>query len=352
MKDLTFFDLFSGAGGGALGFVRAGFRVIGAVEIYRWAAKTYARNIGIEPLIADASVLDWNAVARRAGDVDVLLATPPCQGFSKLNVNLAPPGVDDPRNRLTLIVLNAMQALKPRAVVYENVRWVAESRYFQLLVEGLEKMGYRVRYSILDAADYGVPQRRKRLILVAMLGREPDGFPPKPTHGPPESREVRKGLKRPWRTVREAIADLPPIGPGEAHPRIPNHVTKRLPSHWLEIIRHVPKDGGSRHQVPPELLLPSHRKIGRGGFNDVFGRLRWDAPSVTITTGCWNPSKGRFAHPEQDRGLSLRECARLQGFPDDFIFEGPPTSVARQIGEALPPPLAEVVARALREMLP
>ena len=345
------FDLFSGAGGGALGFLRAGFRVVASVDSYRWAVRTYRRNIGGEPLVVDAEGLDWGRVARDVGDVDVLLATPPCQGFTRLNVNLAPRGYDDPRNRLTLVVLEAVKALRPRVVVYENTRWAAGSPYFRVLVEGLERLGYRVRYSILDAADYGVPQRRKRLVMVARLGGEPDGFPPEPTHGAPGSREVREGLRRPWRTVREAIADLPPLAPGEAHPDIPNHVAKKLPPHWLEIIRHVPKDGGSRHQVPPELLLPSHRRIGRGGFNDVFGRLRWDAPSVTITTGCWNPSKGRFVHPEQDRGLSLRECARLQGFPDDFVFEGPPGSVARQIGEALPPPLAEAVARTVREML-
>lgn len=346
----VFVDIFSGAGGSALGFVMAGFRPLAALDKYRWAVETYNANIRVKPVRADAFRFDWKIWSRKLGDVDVLVGCPPCQGFSRLKVNLS--GGEDPRNELVLVYLRAVNALAPKAVVFENVSWIVKSPMFTVFVEGLKKLGYGVRWAVLDAADYGVPQRRKRVILVGIRGSEPEEFPPPPTHGNPSSREVREGLRKPWRTVREAIADLPPLGPGETHPYIPNHQTKRLPPHWLELIKRIPKNGGSRHDVPPELLLPAHRRIGRGGFNDVFGRLRWDAPSVTITTGCWNPSKGRFVHPEQDRGLSLRECARLQGFPDSYVFRGPPISVARQIGEALPPPLAEAVARSVREMLP
>ena len=355
VRALTFVDIFSGAGGSALGFVRAGFRPLAAIDKYIWAVKTYTVNIGIRPVRDDAFSFDWKIWAREIGDVDVLVGCPPCQGFSRLRLTLSRKydGIgEDPRNKLLLVYLHAVEALRPRAVVFENVPWVEKSGYFRLLVDGLRKLGYCVRWAILDAADYGVPQHRKRLILVGLMRQEPLNFPPPPTHGRPGSREVREGLREPWRTVRQAISDLPPLKPGEEHPAIPNHVAKRLPPHWLELIKHIPKDGGSRHDVPPELLLPAHRRLGRGGFNDVFGRLWWDRPSVTVTTGCGNPSKGRYVHPEQDRGLSLRECARLQGFPDDFIFLGPPSSVARQIGEALPPPLAEAVAKTLREMLP
>ena len=348
-------DIFSGAGGSALGFVRAGFRPLAAIDKYTWAVKTYARNIGIKPVRADAFYFDWGKWARELGDVDVLVGCPPCQGFSRLKLTLSRKyrGIeDDPRNRLLLVYLRAVEALRPRAVVFENVPGVEKSNYFRGLVDGLRRLGYRVRWAILDAADYGVPQHRKRIILVGLVGQEPLLFPPPPTHGRPNSGAVREGLRRPWRTVRQAISDLPPLSPGEQHPTIPNHVAKRLPPHWIELIKRIPKNGGSRHDVPPELLLPAHRRLGRRGFNDVFGRLRWDKPAVTMTTGCWNPSKGRYVHPEQDRGLSVRECARLQGFPDDFVFLGPPGSAARQVGEALPPPLAEAVAKTVMEMLP
>lgn len=345
-----FVDIFSGAGGSSLGFVSAGFRPIGALDKYRWAVETYKANFGITPYRADAYKFDWQQWARELGDVDVLVGCPPCQGFSRLRVNLK--GEKDPRNALVITFLKAVEAILPQAVVFENVPRVRDSTFFLSLVEGLAKLGYRLRWTVLNAADYGVPQRRKRLILIGLKGKEPYAFPPRPTHGRPGSPEVREGLLRPWRTVRQAIGDLPPLGPGESYPDIPNHVTRRLPPKWIAIIRHVPPNGGSRHAVPSELLLPAHRRIGRGGFNDVFGRLWWDRPSVVITTGCWNPSRGRFVHPQQDRGLSLRECARLQGFPDTFIFHGPPNSVARQIGEAMPPPLAAAVAYSLREMLP
>ncbi len=351
----VFVDIFSGAGGSALGFVQAGFRPLAAIDKYVWAVRTYARNIGVEPVRADAFYFDWRKWGRELGDVDVLVGCPPCQGFSRLKLTLSRKykgSEDDPRNRLLLVYLRAVEALKPRAVVFENVPWVERSDYFRGLIDGLRKLGYRVRWAVLDAADYGVPQRRKRLILVGLMGQEPTRFPPPPTHGRPDSKEVREGLRKPWRTVRQAIGDLPPLKPGEQHPTIPNHVAKPLPPHWVELIKHIPKDGGSRHDVPPELLLPAHRRLGRRGFNDVFGRLWWDKPAVTVTTGCWNPSKGRYVHPEQDRGLSIRECARLQGFPDDFVFLGPPSSAARQIGEALPPPLAEAVARVVMEMMP
>lgn len=346
----VFVDIFSGAGGSALGFISSGFRLLAALDKFQWAVETFATNLRIVPIMADASRFDWRRWARELGDVDVLVGCPPCQGFSRLRVSLF--GDGDPRDALVLTYLEAARILTPRAVVFENVPGITDSPQFTTLVRGLKRKGYKIRWALLDAADYGVPQRRKRVILVGIRGSEPEGFPPSPTHGPPGSRPVLEGLLKPWRTVRDAIADLPPLEPGEEHPGIPNHRTMKLPPQWLELIRRIPKDGGSRHEVPSELLLPAHRRIGRGGFNDVFGRLRWDSPSVTVTTGCGNPSKGRYVHPEQDRGLSLRECARLQGFPDWFVFRGPPTAVARQIGEAMPPLLAEAVARSIQGMLP
>ena len=341
-------DLFSGAGGSALGFVRAGLELVGALDLDAHATRTFRENLGLEPLSADAATVDFASWSRELGDVDVLVGCPPCQGFSRMRNTHLPGAGDDPRNRLVYAYVRAVRALRPRVVVFENVPWMARTRgggYLRDLVTLLSKLGYRLTWGILDAADYGVPQHRKRLIVVGSARSEPSL--PEPTHADPGSRWVGEGLRRPWRTVREAIADLPPLGHGEEDPSVPNHVARRLPENWLRLIRAIPKDGGSRSQAPRSLWLPCHRR--HRGHYDVFGRLWWGRPSNTITTGCWNPSKGRFVHPEQDRGLSLRECARLQGFPDDFVFHGPPTAVSRQIGNAMPPPLATAIASRVRE---
>ena len=345
---VTFVDIFSGAGGSALGFVRSGLELVGALERYMPAVKTFEENLGVKPVVADAWKFDFVAWGKELGDVDVIVGCPPCQGFSRLRRSRLKMS-EDYRNGLVFVYLKVIEALKPKVTVFENVAWMTRGigrTYLLRLIEGLRKLGYYARYSILDARDYGVPQRRKRLILVASSRSAP--LLPSPTHGAPNSRAVREGLLKTWTTVRDAIVDLPPLDPGEADPHIPNHVTKPLPENWLQLIRAIPKDGGSRKEAPRKLWLPAHQRCE--GYWDVFGRLAWDNQANTITTGCWNPSKGRFVHPEQDRGLSLRECARLQGFPDNYVFCGKPSSIARQIGEALPPPLAEAVARAIVEL--
>ncbi len=349
MVEGYFVDIFSGAGGSTLGFVRAGFKPIGALDSDRYAVKTFEANFKLKPVKADARTFDFRKWSRELGDVHVLVGCPPCQGFSRMNKNSKDVRASDPRNDLVKIYLKAVRAIKPEVVVFENVEGIVKKwgQYFDFLVRSLIKMGFDVTWGVLNAVNYGVPQRRKRVILIASKKEEPKL--PRPTHENPEHLAVKEGLLKPWLTVRDAIGDLPPINAGERHPEIPNHYAKPLPENWLRLIRAIPKNGGSRKDAPKELWLPCHRK--HKGHDDVFGRLSWDKPSVTLTTGCWDPSKGRFVHPEQDRGLSLRECARLQGFPDDFVFEGPAGSIARQIGNALPPPLAEAVANVAVKLL-
>ena len=344
-----FVDIFSGAGGSALGFLQADFKPVGALDSDKHAVETFESNIKLKPVLTDAQTFNFRKWSKELGDVDVLVGCPPCQGFSKMNLKNQKNGHADSRNDLVKVYIDAVKAIDPKVVVFENVsgmvrRW---NGYFKLLTGHLTKLGFKLVWDILNAADYGVPQRRKRLILIGVKKGEPRL--PAPTHGNPKSRAVKKGLLKPWVTVKEAIGDLPPIEAGESHPKIPNHRSKKLPENWLRLIRMIPKNGGSRSDAPKELWLPCHRK--HRGYDDVFGRLWWDKPSVTLTTGCWDPSKGRFVHPEQDRGLSLRECARLQGFPDDFVFKGPPTSIARQIGNALPPPLARAIAKVVAEYI-
>jgi len=344
-------DLFAGAGGSALGFVQAGFRITGAAEIDPDACRTYESLIGVRPLCVDLSELHperaaefWNV---KSGEIDVLIGCPPCQGFTRLR-NKA--GESDPRNGLVIVFLDYVSYFRPRFLVFENVPGLARlphgKAFYSELRRGLFRLGYRVHGREVDAADYGVPQHRRRLIVIG--AREDMGLPPfpEPTHGDPRSPEVRSGRRLPWPTVRDAIGHLPPLRAGEQDPRDPMHRAPHMGERVLRFILQVPKDGGSRTQVPEEEWLPCHR--GHKGHKDTYGRLAWDRPSGVITSGCCNVSKGRFIHPEQDRAITPREAALLQGFPPDAVFYGSLDSIRRQIGNAVPPPLARAIARALR----
>jgi len=345
-------DLFSGAGGSALGFVWAGFRVAGAAEIDPDACKTYEGLIGSRPLCVDLSTLPpkeagslWGVTP---GELDVLIGCPPCQGFTKLRNGA---GASDPRNNLVLVFLDYVSYFRPRFLFFENVPGLARlphgKVFYSTLKEGLLRLGYHLLEKEVDAADYGVPQHRRRLIIIG--SREDVGTPPfpEPTHGDPRSLLVSSGVRQPWRTVRDAIGHLPPLRPGGRDPSDPMHRAPRLGERVLRFLTQVPKDGGSRTQVPEEAWLSCHR--GHDGHKDTYGRLAWDRLSGVITSGCCNVSKGRFTHPEQDRPITPREAALLQGFPPDAFFYGPLTSIQRQIGNAVPPPLAEAFCQGYQE---
>ena len=341
------FDLFCGAGGLSYGLFKAGFKIVGGLDKFDYAAYTFESEFKVRVIKEDAFRISPEELYYSAGSFDVLAGCPPCQGFSSIRVSRF--GPEDIRNDLVLYYARVVEKAKPAAVFFENVPRVVKDARFAYLLKVLSENGYSYDYRILNAADYGVPQRRKRLVLIAVRGVRKVELP-EPDHGAPDSPAVRKGVLPPWKTVRDAIGDLPPVEDGECHPSDSLHCAKKLNPHYKEIIRHVPKNGGSRDSVPEELLLPTHRKHA-DSFKDAFGRLWWDRPSVTITTKFYDPSNGRFVHPEQDRALTLREGARLQTFPDDYPFQGSFTRIARQIGEAFPPLLAEKIGRKLREYL-
>jgi DNA (cytosine-5)-methyltransferase 1 len=286
----------------------------------------------------------------RPGEVDALIGTPPCQGFTRLRNGA---GEGDPRNDLVLVFLDYVSHFRPRFLFFENVPGLARlphgKAFLSELRAGLSRLGYRLEEREVDSADYGVPQHRRRLIVIG--GREDVGTAPfpEPTHGDPRSLLVSSGVRQPWRTVRDAIGHLPSLRAGEWDPQDPMHRAPHTSERVLRFIAQVPKDGGSRTQVPEEAWLPCHQ--GHDGHRDTYGRLAWDRPSGVITSGCCNVSKGRFAHPEQDRAITPREAALLQGFPPDAFFHGSLASIQRQIGNAVPPPLAEAFARAFRERI-
>jgi len=353
----TLLDLFSGAGGTGLGFQQAGFRIIGAVELDPHAAETYSRNLAVDVTRSDIRKLEPSDLRETLNankeELDVLVGCPPCQGFSRMRNER---GADDQRNGLVLHYLRFVVELMPRFAVFENVPGVVDTEHgaalYLTLCNGLRELGYALGEYRLNAADFGVAQHRRRVIVIA--GREGQSPPvPARTHSAPTSPSVLRGDQLAWRTVRDDIGngkypELKAGENGEDRGQFANHVAPATGRKVLEFIERVPPDGGSRTDVPEDYWLSCHR--GHDGHRDTYGRLAWDRPSNTITSGCTNPSKGRFVHPEQDRALTAREAAALQGFPDTFVFYG--ARVAWQIGNAVPPPLASAIAAALRDQLP
>jgi DNA (cytosine-5)-methyltransferase 1 len=242
--------------------------------------------------------------------------------------------VEDPRNDLVGEYLRLVEELLPRALMFENVPGLASDPRYLELVQKIRDLGYLARDEVHDAADFGVPQRRRRLILLAARGVK--------------VKMPRKPSRRRRPTVRSVIAGLP--RPGESGD--PAHdVTETRHPEIEELIRLIPHDGGSRGDLGPDRVLACHLRCD--GFYDVYGRMHWDDVSPTITSGFVNPSKGRFLHPEQDRCVTPREAALLQTFPTSYEFpmKRGKYPVATMIGNAFPPELARRHAIAVREAL-
>ncbi|RMD90068.1 MAG: DNA cytosine methyltransferase, partial [Calditrichaeota bacterium] len=260
----------------------------------------------------------------------------PCQPFTRQNTKRRK---DDRRIVLLNEFSRFVEYYLPEFVFIENVPGMQKIQTdegpFGELLEMLNKWNYNVKYDIVASMKYGVPQKRRRLVLIASrLG--PINFPPE-THG-----SNAPNLHN-YATVKDYIGDLPPIEAGESHPEIPNHVAANLSALNLERIRATP-EGGSREDWPEHLWLDCH-KGKYNGHTDVYGRMRWNEPATGLTTRCISLSNGRFGHPEQNRAISVREAACLQTFPRDFIFYGSLNSMARQIGNAVPVLLAECFGR-------
>lgn len=319
----TAIDLFAGCGGLSEGLRQAGFRVVGAVEIDDLAAKSYRMNhprvsLWREDIRAVKVTQMRDALGLAKGDLDLLAGCPPCQGFSSLRTLNGNRDVRDRRNSLTDDFLRFVRGFAPRAVMLENVPGLANRRRFREFAAILKELGYVVNWAVLDAARYGVPQRRRRLILLAAKRTKIEFAPADDTDA----------------TVRDAIRGLG--RPGQTDDLI-HRITGKRSERIMELIRLIPKDGGSRSDLPEDLWLECHKKCE--GFKDVYGRMRWNAVAPTITGGCLNPSKGRFLHPSQNRPITAREAALLQSFPPGYRFstDRGMYAVAAMIGNALPP---------------
>jgi len=328
-------DLFSGCGGLTLGLKQAGFRVVGAVENDPLAVETYkANHRRVVVWERDIRNLSASEVMRRLkikrGQLDLLAGCPPCQGFSTMTTLNGRIGQDE-QNDLVFEFLRFVRAINPKVVMLENVPKLAKNRRFKKLCSNLEKLGFQINHDVLNAANYGVPQRRKRLILVAGRGAIiPFGSPAR-----------RK------RTVREFFAKLG----SRARQCELHNLSENRSDKIKKLIREIPHNGGSRLDLGKKRQLKCHKRCN--GFKDVYGRMSWNDVSPTITGGCVNPSKGRFLHPTKNRTITLREAAILQTFPPKYFFSLArgkfPT--AQMIGNALPPEFIRRQAEQIRKFV-
>lgn len=363
-KPFTVIDLFCGAGGMSLGFTGFGhvFEPIWANDWNKDAVATYNRNFGNHCTNYDlVALLESNEF--RIPQADVVIGGPPCQGFSLLNKHRD----NDPRKQLWRPYLEVVKRSGAKIFVMENVPQIIGSRELDEIELEAARLGFNTTKRKVVAADYGVPQLRSRAIVVGCKGIDPEGeFPPKKTHYGPRQKGV--GLQRmlfseyvanaaPWRTLRHAIADLPaPVGV-EINPSagacMSLHFGRTPSAKSLARYRAIPEEGMNRLDLlrnAPE-LTPQCWIRKKSGGTDLFGRLWWDRPSVTIRTEFFKPEKGRYLHPSEHRPITHREAARLQGFPDDFEFCGSKIEIARQIGNAVPPPLAARIADSVYALL-
>lgn len=329
-------DLFAGCGGLTYGLKAGGFQVVGAVEVDEIARKTYRlnhRKVDVKEDIRDVDAAEWmTELGLVEGELDLMAGCPPCQGFSTLRTLNGAKQNRDKRNRLVEEMLRLISAFKPKAVMMENVPGLEDRLVFRDFMKELKKLGYKACHDIHNVYEYGVPQRRRRLIVLGGLG-----------FSIPFADPVKN-----LRNVRNAIGKLPKAGEsGDLLHDMPERRSEKV----MKIIKAIPKDGGSRSALPAHLRLDCHERCD--GFKDIYGRMAWDKPAPTITGGCFNPSKGRFLHPDYDRCITMREAALLQTFPKSFRVpnEAGKQQIALMIGNALPPKYIERNAKQIVKAL-
>ncbi len=338
---LTAIDLFCGAGGLTVGLKKSGFAVLAGVEIDEVAAASYQMNHKKHILYReDIRKLDPKRVLSdldiKPGELDLLAGCPPCQGFSSHRTRNKSSSVKDSRNSLIYEFLRFVEAMKPKTVMMENVPGLAKDNRMKRVQNRLIKLGYVFddnSIAVKDVSNYGVPQRRRRMILqVSRFGiiDEP---------------KIVKEKK----TVYDAIGGL--VKPGKSGDELHDFPENRTPK-VNELIKLIPKNGGSRNELPKKYWLPCHLRYP-DGYKDVYGRMTWNDVSPTITGGCVNPSKGRFLHPTQNRAITLREAALLQTFPPGYKFSlaKGKDSIALMIGNALPPEFIRCHANSIKKHL-
>jgi len=358
-------DLFSGAGGMSLGFSEVfgqPFQSVWANDFNQFCVDTYNENFGPHSVAGDiVDILEKKQI--EIPQADVVIGGPPCQGFSLLNKNRE----NDPRKELWRPFLEVVERCGASVFVMENVPQLLGTFEHGEIVGAAKSLGFKVWQDKLIAADYGVPQTRTRAFIIGCKFTDPSIlFPPRKTHFNPNGNSKQltlpfnpeEYLPAPpkWKNVRDAIGDLPPPEGTEirnVQPPLNLHFGRNPTELSRKRYRAIPQEGMNRfdlQRIAPELTPKCWIKKKSGG-TDLFGRLWWDRPSVTIRTEFFKPEKGRYLHPEQHRPITHREAARFQSFPDSFRFLGSKIEIAKQIGNAVPPLLAARVADVVRLLL-
>jgi len=340
----TFIDLFAGCGGLSLGFEQAGFKNIGFVENDSSAIETHKANFpNAELITSDITKINDSEIKKlkkRIGDVTCIIGGPPCQGFSLMGKRNS----EDPRNSLFLDFLRFTKIIEPECIVIENVRHLLSMRNKEnqkvpdAIIEKFSEIGYDIKYQTINAMILGVPQSRERVFFIGYKKElnKKISFPEQ-THGDYEQRSlVSKNLK-PYVTFRDVTKDLEWLESGEKSKNDSYHKAVNHPERVIKWLKNVPEGQSAHKNKDPNLRPPS-------GYNTTYQRMMWDKPSATIGTVFNQISSHHTVHPEATRSITTREALRCQTFPDDFVWKGTLTSIRRQIGNAVPPLLANKIA--------
>ncbi len=362
---LKIIDLFAGVGGISSGFKKAGFNVVSANEYKFEIANTYIKNHpGTKMIVEDITKVKSKDLLNGEHNIDVIVGGPPCQGFSMAGRRIRGGGgafLKDPRNELFKEFIRIVKEIKPKVFVMENVAAMLNIHGGAVrneIIKKFKEIGYETKVHVLLAAEYGVPQMRKRAVFIGnRIGVDPEEFFPEKTHGPKNA--------KPYVTVAETILDLPKVLSGEGEfeseygpvkalseyqqerrgksEKLYNHQATHHDPRIVELLKNI-KEGEGRTSLPKELQTKSVH-------SGAFGRMNRNKPAYTITTRFDTPSVGRVTHPSQHRALTPREAARIQSFDDDFVFYGSKSSVGIQIGNSVPPLLAYAIAQKILKVL-
>jgi len=341
VKKIACVDLFCGAGGLTHGFILEGMPVVAGIDVDPACRFPYEANNKAQFLERDVSKITATELNKLFGDADlkVLAGCAPCQPFSTYAQRYELDGKDGKWGLLYEFARLA-QGTKPDVITMENVPTVAKHAVFRDFVDTLKRLGYKVWYDVVDSSQYGVPQMRRRMVLLASRHGEIEMIAP--THTKPK-------------TVRQAIGRLRPLRAGEAAPRDKLHVTSTLSEINLKRIK-ASKPGGTWRDWPENLVADCHRAESGKTYPGVYGRMEWNKPAPTMTTQCYGFGNGRFGHPKQDRAISLREAAILQSFPRNYAFVPKDGEVSfkilgRLIGNAVPVDLGRAIAKSINKHL-
>jgi DNA (cytosine-5)-methyltransferase 1 len=343
-NDIAVVDLFCGIGGLSQGFVMENFDVLSGYDNDVSCKYIYETNNYAEFHTEDVSKLNGEKINQEFGSkLKILVGCAPCQPFSSYSFKVKEK--DEKKLNLLYSFSRLIEETQPTIVSMENVPQLVDFNKFTIFKDFYEKLislDYKVSYQVVFCPDYGIPQRRRRLVLLASKLGEISLIPK--THTP----EM-------YMTVKDAIAKLKPVEAGESDTNDPLHRARKLSDLNLKRIRHT-KEGGGWKSWPQELVLNCFKKPSGKSYGSVYGRMKWNEPAPTMTTHCTGLGNGRFGHPEQDRAITLREAALFQTFPMDYKFyesldKYNPSVICRQIGNAVPPKLGQVIAKSIKEHL-